>query len=246
LAALVDVRRATLVAECGDEPLLIHRRTGAPVMVGRARAAAAQALLTRHPNVDVVVSDDGLQHLSLPRVAQVIVFDERGAGNGWTLPAGPLREPLPSVLPERSLVLYNAATQTTPLPGSLVERRPAGFAALSDWHAGAQPTMALLDELRERELVLAAAGMARPQRFFDMLRGLGLRIAECPLPDHHDYATLPWPSSTPDVVVTEKDAVKLDPARMGSTRVWVATLDFALPPTFEAELLALLRAASAA
>ena len=90
--------------------------------------------------------------------------------------------------------------------------------------------------------VFAAAGMARPQRFFDMLRDAGLAIVECPLPDHHDYATLPWPSDTADAIVTEKDAVKLQPERAGTTRVWVATLDFALTASFEASLLALLPA----
>jgi len=86
--------------------------------------------------------------------------------------------------------------------------------------------------------ILAAAGMAQPQRFFAMLRDRGLSIEKCPLPDHHDFKTLPWPADTPDVLVTEKDAVKLDPARVGSTRVWVATLDFTLPASFEAALLA--------
>jgi len=82
--------------------------------------------------------------------------------------------------------------------------------------------------------------MAQPQRFFAMLRDRGLSIEKCPLPDHHDFKTLPWPADTPDVLVTEKDAVKLDPARVGATRVWVATLDFGLPASFEAALLALL------
>jgi len=243
--ALVDVSDSTPARDCGDEPLLIRRRTGAPVVVGRARAVAARALLERHARIDIIVSDDGLQHLALPRAAQVVVFDERGAGNGWTLPAGPLREPLPSALPPNTLVLYNADAPTTPLPGALAHRQPAGFTELAAWHAGARPSMAPLDELKQRGRVFAAAGMARPQRFFEMLRNLGLQLVACPLPDHHDYATLPWPASTADVIVTEKDAVKLDPARVGSTRVWVATLDFAFTTAFETELLGLLRHAPA-
>jgi tetraacyldisaccharide 4'-kinase len=83
---------------------------------------------------------------------------------------------------------------------------------------------------------VAAAGLAHPQRFFDMLRAQGLQIEELALPDHHAFRPLPWPGETPDVVVTEKDAIKLDPASMGSTRVWVATLDFALDQAFAAEL----------
>ncbi len=88
--------------------------------------------------------------------------------------------------------------------------------------------------------VVAAAGTARPQRFFDMLRAAGVEAMPLALPDHHDYATLPWPADAADVVVTEKDAVKLDPARMGASRVWVAPLDFALEPALVDAVAALL------
>jgi len=81
--------------DVGDEPLLLARRSGVPVAVGRDRVAAARTLMQAHPEVDVIVADDGLQHRALPRRAELLVFDERGAGNGLLLPAGPLREPLP-------------------------------------------------------------------------------------------------------------------------------------------------------
>lgn len=112
---------------------------------------------------------------------------------------------------------------------------------LSDWRAGQAASMTALESLRGKPLV-AAAGVARPMRFFEMLRERGLQISSLALPDHFDFATLPWPTNTADVVLTEKDAVKLDPARLGATRVWVAALDFALPAAFEASLLALLPA----
>ena len=236
--AILLVQPDTPAARCGDEPLLLRRRSGAPLAVGRRRAEAGRALLAAHPEVDVIVCDDGLQHLALARDAQVIVFDERGAGNGWLLPAGPLREPMPSRVPPRSVLLYNAPRASTPLPGHVAVRRLGRFVALESWHQGRHEST----DLRGHRL-LAAAGLAHPQRFFAMLREAGLDIAaELPLPDHHDFATLPWPAGTPEVVVTEKDAVKLDPARLGSTRAWVATLDFELPPAFAAELLALLPA----
>ena len=235
----IDVQAHTPVATCGDEPLLMHRRTGAPVTVGRDRVAAGHVLLREHPAVDIVVSDDGLQHLGLARDAQVLVFDERGVGNGWLLPAGPLRESLPSVLPPRSVVLYNAPRASTPLKGTLATRSLVGVVALSAWREGQAATIAALESLRGRPLV-AAAGIARPNRFFDMLCDRGLQISALPLPDHFDYATLPWPADTADLVVTEKDAVKLDPARIGATRVWVAALDFALAAEFENSLLCLL------
>jgi tetraacyldisaccharide 4'-kinase len=241
---VLDVLPDTPVQRCGDEPLMLRLRAGVPVVVGRDRVAAVRALRRHHPEVDIVVSDDGLQHLRLARDAQVIVFDERGAGNGWLLPAGPLREPLPRQLPPRSIVLYNAPQPSTPLPGWLAHRGLAGAVELGGWWRGEPAAPAVLEALADRPL-LAAAGTARPQRFFEMLRARGLRFGELPLPDHHAYASLPWPAATPDVIVTEKDAVKLDPQRMGSTRVWVAALDFAPDDGFAAALLALLPPAPA-
>ena len=237
--ACMEVHRDMSAALCGDEPLLIHLRTGAPVVVGRDRVAAARLLLRRHPRIDVLVSDDGLQHLRLARTAQVLVFDERGAGNGWLLPAGPLRERLPAQVPARSVVLYNTAAPSTPLPGHLVQRSLGGVVALAAWWQGQPPSHEALLGLRGRPLV-AAAGLARPERFFDMLRVVGLTINSLTLPDHHNYATLPWPADTADVVLTEKDAIKIDAQRVGSTRVWVAALDFRPPAAFDAALLALL------
>lgn len=234
-----EVEPGTPAALAGDEPLLMRMRLGVPVFVGRDRVAAAQSLLRGHPATSVIVADDGLQHLRLPRSAQVIVFDERGAGNGWMLPAGPLREPLPRAVPQSSLVLYNAPQASVPLPGHLARRALAGAVELPAWRAGVEPTMQALESLRDRDVV-AAAGLAHPAKFFDMLRSAGLRITELPLPDHHRFDDMPWPQDTPDVLVTEKDAVKLDPARLGSTRVWVVPLDFRLGTDFEQALLALL------
>ena len=238
-AGLVDVQPDTPVGACGDEPLLLRLRTGAPVVVGRDRVAAARELLRRYPDVDLIVSDDGLQHLHLARQAQVLVFDERGAGNRWPLPAGPLREALPRHVPARSVVLYNAPAPSTPLPGHVAQRRLAGAAGLDAWRLGTAPSMAVLHALRGRP-ILAAAGVARPARFFAMLEAEGLDIAHLPLPDHHAFDTLPWPQETPDVIVTEKDAVKLAPPLAATTRVWVAALDFDPGAGFEQALAALL------
>ena len=236
---LLLLARDTPVRAAGDEPLMIHLRSGAPVAVGRDRAAAARLLLRAHPEVDIVLSDDGLQHTRLGRDVQVIVFDERGIGNGWLLPAGPLREPFPARVPARSVVLYNASAPSTPWPGHLATRSLGGVVELADWWAGRRPQPGSLSLLTGRPL-LAVAGVARPQRFFGMLRAAGLSITETPLPDHHDFATLPWPPGTPEVIVTEKDAVKLEPGAAGMTRIWVATLDFALGPAFEDSLMKLL------
>lgn len=236
---LVHVGKDTPPSACGDEPLLLHLRLGVPVAVASDRVAAANALLSRHPAVDVIVGDDGLQHLRLARDVQVLVFDDRGAGNGWLLPAGPLREPLPSRVPPRTLVLYNAARASTALPGHTAHRQLAGAVSLKDWWGGIKASAEALQQLRGRPLI-AAAGMAHPSRFFDMLRGAGLSVDTLPLPDHFDFASLPWPGDAADVIVTEKDAVKLRPDRLGTTRVWVAPLDFRLDANFEQALLGLL------
>jgi tetraacyldisaccharide 4'-kinase len=212
-------------AEVGDEPRLISRRTASPVWVGVARAEVAQALCAAHPEVDILVADDGLQHLALARDAQLIVFDERGIGNGQVLPAGPLRQAWPGSVPPRSAVLYNAEQMTTPWPGALARRRLAGAVPLADWHAGAPARTDALQGLRGRR-VLAVAGIAAPERFFAMLEAEGLSIDRLPLADHAPLDTLPWPADTPCVLVTEKDAVKLPPQ---TPNVWVVALDFDLP-----------------
>ena len=124
-------------AVVGDEPLLLARRSALPVFVGRDRVAAGRALLDRHPECNVVISDDGLQHYRLQRAVEIAVFDARGAGNGRLLPAGPLREPLHR-LSEVTAVVWNAApeAQTRCAPVNLPEftMRLAGqrFIALSD------------------------------------------------------------------------------------------------------------------
>lgn len=229
-AEVVEVDAASDARTAGDEPVLLARRTRAAIVVGSDRVAAGHALLQRHPEVDVIVGDDGLQHLALGRDVEIVVFDERGAGNGRLLPAGPLREAwLPAAAsglarPKR-VVLYNAAAPTTPLPGFVSRRALGGLVPLADWWRGAPAQRALLDGLRDRRVV-AAAGLARPGRFFALLRDAGLAIDELALPDHFDFASLPWPGGTGDVVVTEKDAVKLRPDRRIGARVWVAALDF--------------------
>jgi tetraacyldisaccharide 4'-kinase len=235
-----EVHATTPASQSGDEPLLLRLRCDVPVLVGRDRVAAAQQLLRAHPRVNIIVSDDGLQHRRLAREAQVVVFDERGVGNGWLLPAGPLREAFTASPPERTVVIYNAAQATTSWPGEAVLRSLAGALPLSDWWSGQPASTTALEALQSKP-IFAAAGMAQPERFFSMLRNVGLaQLQALPLPDHFDFGTLPWPSDALDVIVTEKDAVKLKPERQGLTRVWVAPLNFALHPASSAALLALL------
>lgn len=233
--ALTMVTRQMSPATCGDEPLLMHLRTQAPVAVSANRLEAARALLLTHPEVDIVIADDGLQHWPLPRDVEVLVFDARGVGNGLALPAGPLREPLPAAAGLRQLVLYNAGQASTPLPGWMAARALGGAVSLADWwggHAGSLPQLQSLARASQVRPLLAAAGMAAPEKFFTMLEEAGCRITRLPMPDHASFSPLPWPDNTSDVLVTEKDAVKLRPEDMAATRVWVVTLDFRLPIAF--------------
>ena len=239
-SGLVDVQRDSAARVCGDEPLLIRLRTGVPVMVGRDRVAAARALRQAHPAVDIIVADDGLQHHRLARELQIIVFDERGTGNGLLLPAGPLREALSTERLADTLVLYNAPRPTTAMPGWMATRRLAGVLPLAQWWQGEIPTNDSWQAVRGRPL-LAAAGVAKPERFFEMLRDQGLELSITrALRDHHDFERLPWRSDTPDVLVTEKDAVKLTIDRVAeggsTTRVWVVPLDLEPDVAFAAAL----------
>lgn len=228
----------TDATQCGDEPLLLRRRSAAPVWTGRNRPDAADALCRAHPDVDILVSDDGLQHRALSRDAQVIVFDERGAGNGCCLPAGPLREPWVATPPERSVVVYNTAEPSTAWPGHCARRKLGQLQTLGDWWAGNGRTLETED--LPKTALIAAAGIAEPERFFGMLEQRGLKFLRCPLPDHAALDPRPWPQTGGRVLVTEKDAVKLPPGSPDADRIVVATLDFELPSAFWAALLPLL------
>jgi tetraacyldisaccharide 4'-kinase len=148
---------------------------------------------------------------------------------------------LPQRLPPRRRIVYTAGVASTALPGVLARRALDKAWPLQAWWAGDREAARPLATLRGRRL-LAAAGLAAPEKFFAMLEAEGLSIDRLPLPDHHAYAALPWPGDTAEVVTTEKDAVKLDPARVGTTRVWVVPLDFALPDALVGELLSWLPA----
>ena len=200
-----EVTRFSSAAQVGDEPLLIAQRTGCPVFVGRQRAAAGRELLAAHPQVDVIVSDDGLQHYKLARDVEIVLFDGRGAGNGWLLPAGPLREPARR---RRDFTIVNAPELTArvmrQVGGDPVQMKLGGSVALRLSGVERAP----LSTFAHRR-VLAAAGIGNPARFFTMLRGAGLTFDELPLPDHYDFVENPFARVDADVIlITEKDAVK--------------------------------------
>ncbi|GJJ04854.1 tetraacyldisaccharide 4'-kinase [Duganella rhizosphaerae] len=237
-SAAREVTQASTPAQVGDEPLLIKQRTGCPVMVGRDRAATGRALLAAHPEVNILLTDDGLQHYALQRDVEIILFDGRGAGNGWLLPAGPLREP---VSRRRDFTVINTPQLTEELARSVgcqIEPKSRPLRSGSDPVRGLTPgsrsaglggrpiqmtlegqfAEQLIDRSQRRSLstlaqsdlrLAAAAGIGNPARFFGMLKAAGLRITELPLPDHHDFQDRPFAALDADLILmTEKDAVK--------------------------------------
>lgn len=182
----------------GDEPALIALRTGVPVAVGRDRPATARHLLARHPQVDVLVCDDGLQHYRLHRDVEVVVVDgRRRFGNALLLPAGPLREPV-SRLQEADVVLVNG-----PREGESGFTLAPGEALALDG-SGARPLASFA-----RHKVHAVAGIGDPARFFATLEAAGIIVVPHAFADHHDFrpADLAFRDGLP-VLMTEKDAVK--------------------------------------
>ena len=188
--------------DVGDEPLLLRRRADVPVFVAPRRAEAGRALLAAHPACDILVCDDGLQHLRLARDVEVCVFDARGVGNGWLLPAGPLREPWPRAA---DLVLC-----TEPCPALSDGAAFTATRRLADHALSANGRRVPLAELRGQPLT-AVAGIARPEAFFAMLRAAGLTLADTiALPDHYDFnSLLRFPDKRQSLICTEKDALKL-------------------------------------
>jgi tetraacyldisaccharide 4'-kinase len=185
-------------AVSGDEPLLLASRTGAAVAVAADRPAAVRLL---EPDCDVILSDDGLQHHALARDAEIVVVDgRRGLGNGWLLPAGPLRES-PTRLARASAVVVNG--EGFDPPGALRMRvEPIRFVGV---HTGEVLPVSAFRGRRAH----GVAAIGHPERFFDTLRSLGIDVDPHPLPDHAvpGPAQLAFDDGAP-VLMTEKDAVK--------------------------------------
>jgi tetraacyldisaccharide 4'-kinase len=204
--------------EVGDEPVLLARRSGCATVVARDRPAGARLLAAG--GADVILCDDGLQHLRLARDCAIAVIDgARGFGNGRLLPAGPLRE-LPAALSRADIVVVNGdPTHASLGPGRL----PADALHMK---LVAQPAVRLdgrgvpceLSAFRGRR-VHAVAGIGNPQRFFRELSAHGIEVLAHPFPDHHPFTAreLAFPDELP-VLMTEKDAVKCTP--FANARLW--------------------------
>ncbi len=224
----VEVQADSLPAQVGDEPVLIRLKADAPVVVGRDRVAAARMLLECHPDVDVIVSDDGLQHYRLHRDIELAVIDATtGLGNGWPLPAGPLREPAARLASVDAVVQVVRGTA-----------EPRTYRSITGWRADysagrAYRLCAPQEKLALRDLPphdwLAATGIGRPQGFFAMLDRHGLHYHPQAFPDHHVFRPTDLPAGGA-VLMTEKDAVKC--REFAGPDWWAVELEVALENGF--------------
>jgi tetraacyldisaccharide 4'-kinase len=217
-------REATIASdplEVGDEPVVLARRSGCPVWVGPDRLQVIAALRLQHPECDVVVLDDGLQHYRLRRDIEIAIVDARGFGNGFLLPAGPLREP-PARLRSVDAVV---AHDTDAVNGHRMRLEGEELHRATDAR-DRRPLKAFTGERAH-----AVAGIGDPERFFSALRGHGIEVVPHPFPDHHPYraADLDFGDTAP-VLMTEKDAVKCK--RFAKPHHWVLPVHAVLDPAF--------------
>ncbi|HUQ74382.1 MAG TPA: tetraacyldisaccharide 4'-kinase [Burkholderiales bacterium] len=220
-ARIAGPRAATIAddaAEVGDEPILLSRRSGCPVWVGADRIAVSRALRDAHPDVDVLLLDDGLQHYALRRDVEIAVVGS--FGNGFMFPAGPLREPVSRLRSVDAIVAHGAAIKghAMKLEGDTLHRMTDA--------ADRQAASAFAGQK-----VHAVAGIGEPNRFFLHLTRLGLKVVPHPFPDHHPFAPrdLEFGDDAP-VLMTEKDAVKL--RRAARANWWVLPVTAQLDPAF--------------
>ncbi|MGH8752198.1 MAG: tetraacyldisaccharide 4'-kinase [Burkholderiales bacterium] len=224
----------------GDEPVLLARLCSCPVWIGRDRVAAARGLLAAHPECNVLISDDGLQHYRLRRDVEIAVVDgERVFGNGLPLPAGPLRE-MPWRLDRVDAVVINQDSETetriTEKPYSFPMRLRGDtfYNLLNPAHTVSAA------EMRGKKLH-ALAGIGNPQRFFRHLQTLGLSVEAHAFPDHHRYQAgdLRWPGAEA-ILMTGKDAVKCE--QLADENCWALKIEAQLPPKFGERVLNKLKA----
>lgn len=216
-------------SDVGDEPVLIARRTGAPVCVFPLRIESAKALLNAN-DCDVLIADDGLQHYALERDLEIIVVDaQKLHGNGFCLPAGPLREPV-SRIGKQAYTLYNR-TQASD-DGNSFTLVPGDLVALDNSQKKSASSLAGIE-------VLACAGTASPERFFKTLSSFGIRLNTRVFPDHHPYTAGDFenPAGLP-IVMTEKDAVKC--TNFGLKNAWYLPVETTLPEPLKKRVLTML------
>lgn len=218
----------------GDEPLLLAQRLNCPIWTGRDRPATGRALLSAHPEVNVIISDDGLQHHALARDLEIIVIDgARGFGNARLIPAGPLRESVTRLRQADAIVINQTGSTHASIPvvSNVYEMHLQG----STFTNLRQPERQATATEFQQTSVHAIAGIGHPQRFFDQLSAMGMDIIPHAFPDHYPYqaSDLNFPGI---IIMTEKDAVKCQP--FATEAMWVLPVQAQLPAELLPHLLA--------
>lgn len=210
----------------GDEPTLLAQQSGLPIGVHPKRAQALTALCQAYPDIDVIIADDGLQHLNLPRDIEIIVQDARGVGNGYLLPAGPLREPPERLTQADWLITQLAPEQTSPLtpkPSAAAHNVTMRLWPAYFEHLASGRQVAAKDWLTEHQQgsFAALAAIGQPTRFFTMLRAFGIVLEQkIALADHAAIPTYYFGQLTEQLLlITAKDAVKC--RDINDPRIWV-------------------------
>ncbi len=229
----IEVTEQSLPVKVGDEPLMLKKRTGCPVIVCRDRARAIERLHFHYP-VDVILSDDGLQNTRMWRDFSICVFNrEQGIGNGLEMPFGPLREPIPAVHHMDAIVVSGTGHPKDMLIEMGIETKTPTFGSVAQMtyvYRSDQPTIRRsLDDLKDRGRFDAVAGIASPRRFFEGLQQAGLIIEEHAFADHHAFSVSDI-AELSHVITTEKDAVKL--LHLLKEPFWIVVLD-SLQPEFD-------------
>ena len=215
---------------CGDEPVLLATRTGVPVVVARRRADAVAKLDEMH--LDLIVSDDGLQHAGLRGDIEICVIDgARGVGNGHLLPAGPLREPAERAA-HVDFIITTGVWNEKPdnLMTYTMDLTPGAISSLDD---KVTVSAAEFRQKQSRNTLHAITGIGNPRRFFRTLQTLGIDAAARAFPDHHlfsrnDFGSIPTGSA---IIMTQKDAVKC--RSLGLENAWYLPVEARLPVAFE-------------
>lgn len=201
------ITQAHRAEDVGDEPLLIFNKTGAPVAVNANRTLAVQTLLRAYPDLDLILSDDGLQNARLHRDMELIIIDGgRGFGNRFLIPAGPLREPVKRLQQADFCIINGTASQAL---HNLEAYLPADFTCFQFIPKGFLPLAADTPPLPKTKVVHAIAGIGNPARFFQTLKELHIRFIPYVFPDHYAFKTSDFSGlENETIIMTEKDAVK--------------------------------------
>ncbi len=227
-----NLSRKLLAQRLGDEPAWLAQSLQCPIAVDADRLNALKSLTNAYPEIDIVISDDGLQHQKLPRNFEIAVFDERGVGNGELLPLGPLREPLNNIRRVDACILSNGFWDPRVLAAYTAHNHLyATELKFKAWRNHRTHKSLSIEEAKKqwkKRSIVAVVGLANPDKFLNLIKTQGITFEKLILPDHYNYNIGFLAQLSYDIILTTgKDAVKWQEDQ----RVWIADIEFNLPET---------------